>query len=271
MKTIRHIGIVYNLNSTGDAADIAKKLYDWLRERGKTPQLLETGHAGHAVELTREFASKHSNVLVISVSGDGGYHEVVNGAMQLPISKRPVVAVAGAGNANDHRRVARRNSLRELIQNQSIKPLDLLKISVSAEGYKYERYAHSYIGLGLTAEAGHVINIHSKGIFREIFHVLRALGSFSPFDIEQDGIRTKLDSLVFANINEIAKFIKLHKQANLTDGRFEIVRTEHVSRVRTFYELLRIIMTGNVEEKSTLRRKECVSFGCGPILVNRRH
>ncbi len=64
--------------------------------------LVPTEHAAHATELSRTAAGAGSP-LVVSVSGDGGYNEVVNGVRQAG-NERAASAVLAAGNANDHRR-----------------------------------------------------------------------------------------------------------------------------------------------------------------------
>ena len=84
-RTFESIVIIFNPNSTGDAPELAQQLHDRLKELlSYQPEitLQPTEHAGHAVDLAREAAGKGGDVLVVSVSGDGGYNEVVNGVMQ---------------------------------------------------------------------------------------------------------------------------------------------------------------------------------------------
>jgi len=63
---------------------------------------MPTEHAGHATQLSRS-AADSGRPLVVSVGGDGGYNEVVNGVMQAG-NDQASTAVLAAGNANDHRR-----------------------------------------------------------------------------------------------------------------------------------------------------------------------
>ena len=65
-------------------------------------RLVPTEFAGHARDLARSVAAAGAP-LIVSVSGDGGYNEVVNGVMDVPAS-RAVCTVLPAGNANDHHR-----------------------------------------------------------------------------------------------------------------------------------------------------------------------
>jgi diacylglycerol kinase (ATP) len=68
-------------------------------------ELVATQHAGHAPELALDAATS-GRPLTISVSGDGGYNEVVDGAMRSG-NANSVCGVLAAGNAKDHRRTIR--------------------------------------------------------------------------------------------------------------------------------------------------------------------
>lgn len=241
MKSFDTIVLIYNPQSTGGASAMAKKLAAQIKKIGLKPTLTPTKRAGHAAELAASITKKYKRPLIISVSGDGGYNEVINGVMEakcLRPSARPVVAVAGAGNANDHRRVMRSKSLIKLIERGTPKPLDLIHISAVAHGTKLERYAHSYIGFGLTPEVGHELNLHGKTTFDEMRLVVKTVTQLQPFTIVRDGKKRRSYSLVFANISEMAKFIKLDKTNDVRDDKFEAVEIHHRSKLWLLWELL---------------------------------
>jgi diacylglycerol kinase (ATP) len=72
------------------------------------PTLLEYGNADwsgtvyptHATELAKK-AGEEGYDMVIAMGGDGTVHEVVNGLMQLPEGKRPILGVVPVGSGND--------------------------------------------------------------------------------------------------------------------------------------------------------------------------
>jgi diacylglycerol kinase (ATP) len=98
------IVVIFNPHSTGDGPQLAEQLHaDLTRRLPDVPvRLCPTERAGHACDLARE-AAETGHPLIVSVSGDGGYNEVVDGVIQAG-NDNAVCAVKAAGNANDHRR-----------------------------------------------------------------------------------------------------------------------------------------------------------------------
>lgn len=253
-RTFESIVIIFNPNSTGDAPRLAEKLRDRLVELlTYSPEisLQPTGHAGHAVELAREASVSGSNVLVVSVSGDGGYNEVVNGVMRGG-NPKAVCAVMAAGNANDHRRVTGTKPLEEAIAEGQVRHIDLLHIQTGQGSDAPAEYAHSYIGFGLTPVVAIDLEKGSKGALKEMFSVVRTFSKFKPFEIRQsDGKRRKFDSLVFANIAEMAKYATLSAaEEHPSDGKFEVIIFPHMSKWRVLLTALRATTQGLGDQPS---------------------
>ncbi|WP_181781830.1 diacylglycerol/lipid kinase family protein [Pseudonocardia pini] len=221
--------VVFNPNSTGDAQERAEELKSGLADRAAhlPVDLRPTEHAGHAREIAREEAVSGSP-LIVSVSGDGGYNEVVDGVLKAGETTASA-AVLAAGNANDHRRVVGRRPLLDAIVDGTTSTLDVLRLTVDGE----VRYAHSYIGLGITPVVALELEQGGKGSLKEVVTTIRAFSRFHPFAIEVDGRRETFDSLVFANIAEMAKFATVAEDARPDDGVFEVVLVKHHSKLRT--------------------------------------
>lgn len=202
-------------------------------------EVLPTKKAGHAEELAYRAAKKYQNPLIISVSGDGGYNEVINGAWRAQEEgAKPVCAVAPAGNANDHRRTLRRQDLVKSIREQKVTQIDLLQMKVGQN----VRVAHSYIGLGLTPVVAVELNRHTLNRFKEMWLVLTTFWKYQPFEILLDGKRKQLGSLVFANIGQMAKVITLSDQADSSDGQFEIIEFPHWSKLALVIAILKSLV-----------------------------
>ena len=256
-RTFESIVIIFNPNSTGDAPELAQQLHDRLKELlTYQPEitLQPTEHAGHAVDLAREAASKGGDVLVVSVSGDGGYNEVVNGVMQAG-NPKAVCAVRAAGNANDHSRIIATKPLEEAIAEGRVHNIDLLRIHTGQKENEPLQYAHSYIGFGLTPVVATELEKGSKGALKEMVTVIQTFSKFEPFGIRlADGKRRKFDSLVFANINEMAKYATLSEAENHpSDGKFEVIVFPHMPKWRTLLTALNATTQGLGDQPSVSR------------------
>ena len=227
------IVVIFNPHSTGEAPQAAEQLCGDLEERlPEVPvRLCPTEWAGHARELAFD-AAKIGRPLIVSVSGDGGYNEVVDGVMHAD-NPDAISAVLGAGNANDHRRTTRKQPLADAVTAGDVTRIDLLALTVGAGSEAHTQYAHSYIGLGLTPVVAVDLEKGGKGSFKEILSVIRTFARFRPHRIElEDGSRRTFDSLLFANITEMAKYATLSENGRPDDGRFEVVTVPHTSKWR---------------------------------------
>lgn len=227
------IVVIFNPASSGPAEQLAEELRTDLTGRLPTMpvSLLRTRRAGHAAELARDAATT-GRPLIVSVSGDGGYNEVVNGVMQSG-NTDAVCAVRAAGNANDHRRATRERPLAEAIEAGQIRRIDLLRLTVGAKTTAHTQYAHSYIGVGLTPAVAEDLEKEGSGSFREIWSALRTFARFRPFRIElEDGSRQRFDSLLFANIHVMAKYATLSENGRPDDGVFEVIALRHTAKWR---------------------------------------
>ena len=265
MKTpvFDHIAIIFNPISTGDAPRMAKDLAKAIEKRIETigikPTLTPTKYARHGEELAENIGLKYKRPLIVSVSGDGGYNEVVNGALKAKAKSKkaqPVVAVVGAGNANDHRRVMRDEPLIKLIVKAKPKTIDLIHLTVKSDAENLERYAHSYIGLGISPEVAVELNRHSLSLWREVVIVCKAFMNFRPFKIIHKDVERRADSIIFANINEMAKVLKLKETLDVTDDRFEVVEFRHENKVSLLYHLLKAAIVG-VKNAPEFKSYEC--------------
>jgi diacylglycerol kinase (ATP) len=237
--------VIFNPQSTGPAPQRAEELKDTLADRlPDVPlQLCPTERAGHARELAAHAAAT-GRPLIVSVSGDGGYNEVVDGVMHAG-NPNAVCAVLAAGNANDHRRSTGEQPLVDAIVTGDVRHIDLLRLTVGSDSDAHTRYAHSYIGMGLTPIVAIDLEKGGKGSFKEIVSVVRTFAKFRPFTIDVDpgGLR-RLDSLLFANIDEMAKYATLSEDSRPDDGRFEIIALPHTAKWRILAVALKAATRG---------------------------
>ena len=120
--------------------------------------------------------------------------------------------------------------------------IDLLKLTVDGT----TRYAHSYIGLGLTPVVAVDLEKGGKGSLREMVTTVRAFARFRPFEIVRpDQTRERFDSIVFANINQMAKVATLSEdEGRPDDGTFEVITLRHTAKWRILATALRAASRG---------------------------
>jgi diacylglycerol kinase family enzyme len=219
-----HIAIIFNPESTGDSEQKARELAKTLRKSIKDVSIkcIATKYAGHAEKLAFEISKKEARPLIVSSSGDGGYNEVVNGVVSAK-NPRAICAVLPAGNANDHSRTMQKRPLADSIIKAKVTKIDLLEVDIKKDKERTIRYAHSYVGLGLTPVVAVELNQNTLSSLKETFIILKAFFKYRPFSIRHEGKTYRLDSLLFGNINQMAKVLTIAPQNRPTDGKFEVV------------------------------------------------
>jgi diacylglycerol kinase family enzyme len=135
--------------------------------------------------------------------------------------------------------------LAEAVVAGEIDRIDLLALTVGRGPDARTQYAHSYIGLGLTPIVAVDLEKGGKGSFKEILSVIRTFARFRPHQIElEDGTRRTFDSLLFANITEMAKYATLSENGRPDDGRFEVVTVPHAAKWRILAVAIKAAVRG---------------------------
>lgn len=251
--TFTAVTIIYNPNSTGPSAAHAKQLADQLVDSFPDLQidLMGTKRPGHAQDIAYTQAQKTSRPLIISSSGDGGYNEVINGVMEVRRrGSNPVCMVLAAGNANDHSRTIYDRPILDVISDGQIRKLDLMKISYVSKGRKLHRYAHSYIGFGLTPEVARSLNQTDLNPLKEKVLALKTFVEFQPISIIRRGKAQELDSLICTTIGEMAKLLTLAKHARPDDGKFEVAVFPHDKKAKLVGNITKAALLGLKHPKS---------------------
>lgn len=225
MQQLLNISILFNPNSTGASHKLATQMCKQLKRDvpGANITIAPTEYAGHAEVLAYDLARKHPGSFIISSSGDGGYHEVINGLMKA--KQEEFEATAGllpGGNANDHYHSLHRQDFLKAVQTYNFKVIDLLRIETTVQGKPYRRYAHSYVGLGLTPRIGKELTKASLNRFNEIWIIIKTFFQFRYTPLTVNGRTDQYQSLICSNIPRMAKVLTLSNDAQLHDGKFEI-------------------------------------------------
>ncbi len=258
--------IIYNPNSTGDGFSNAKTLARELREGGAEVTLRKTEYAGHGEKIAARYAAANKDLVLISSSGDGGYHEVVNGALQHAAGKF-VVGVLPSGNANDHHTALGSESLSQSILRKEFVRIDTIRVRATVDGQPWERFAHSYAGIGVTATAAKRITEGRPNVLTEKWIVAHSLLSFHSIKIKEDGKIRRYSSILFGNIDRMSKVLKLSENTSVTDGRFEISGIRFRSKLKLVMYLLSAATVG-LKKSQSMKRYSCETVTRLPIQLD---
>src|SRR4029450_6609636 len=146
--------------------------------------------------------------------------------------------------------------------------LDLLRLTVRTNGAVWSRYAHSYIGFGLTPLMAIGLKKDKKGIAMELISVMRTFNRLEPVEIGHGGGKRDLyASLVFANVSRMAKYGRVSNSGQPDDGLFEVVSCLHRGRRRIALMVLRAA-TGGLGKQPRVSHFEFATTKATPIQID---
>lgn len=240
------IYIIYNPNSTGDSkknAKILKQNLDKKIKKQKITKLIATKYAGHAQKLAKKWANSGKKILIISSSGDGGYNEIVNGVMDSPKAASMVsICLIPSGNANDHYHAVKTDALLDHICQGITKKMDILCVQSTLGNKPWKKYAHSYAGIGFSAEIGKKLTASDLNYFNEKWIVLRGLLRFNFTEILLDNSKQRISSLVVSNIGHMSKLLQLSNEYKIDDGKMELYIIPYKNKLHTLKTLMMMLV-----------------------------
>ena len=248
------VTIIYNPNSTGSSKAMAEDFMKTIQSRmpEQKVELMPTKYAGHAEKMAYKIAKHSKNPLIFSSSGDGGYNEVINGAMKA--QNKGYTATTGllpAGNANDHFHNVHTENIIDLIIAKKPKRIDLLRISYVSKKKDIQRYAHSYIGFGISSMVSRELNKTKLNRFKETWLVIRTLFTISPVKLKIDTEVRKYDSVIISNVDRMSKYLTVSHPSRMDDGLFEVTISKHENKFKLIALILRASLVKLKEDKQT--------------------
>jgi diacylglycerol kinase family enzyme len=163
--------------------------------------------------------------------------------------------------------------------------IDLIKVTAP----RWTRYAHSYVGLGMTPQIGKELTKADLNLFNEAWLVLTNLFKVRPVKIRMNGRVARYDHIVFSNIGRMSKYLTLSKDASVTDGVIELNTVKSESFTTLIRHLVHAATLGNDGAKTAstfefavlsdtsiqldgevyrLRRGDNVRVECAPEALN---
>lgn len=208
--------------------------------------LMKTTCRGEAVELAREAATQGCEA-VVAIGGDGTVHETVNGLMDVPLEVRPALGIVPAGSGNDVAYALGidkdlRRTL-DFIERGETRAVDVGEVR-TASG----RSCRSINNVGLLLEGQ--INLLSHQLawprgsglyFRAMLQTLMRRPPVAHLDLDCDGVRLQREAILLSIGNGPRSGGRFHlvPAASMSDGKFNYLLAEPMSRLRMLWEVRR--------------------------------
>ncbi|HEY5729187.1 MAG TPA: diacylglycerol kinase family protein [Anaerolineales bacterium] len=223
-----------------------------------------TVYPGHAIDLAK---SAEGYDMVIAMGGDGTVHEVMNGLMQIPEEKRPVLGVVPVGSGNDFAHGIGASTKPTEALNRAIhgEPSTVdLGLMIAGDGRK--EYFDNTLGIGF----GAIVTIRShklpllRGFIMYLTSVLQTiLLDHNPIkmQMEIDGkqMEKSIIYLVLSNGPREGGGFLVTPNAKIDDGILDYVMITDVSRLMMF-RIVPEVMKGTHGRFKQVTLDKCKKF-----------
>ncbi len=210
-----------------------------------------TVYPSHAIDLAKQ-AAEEGYDMVIALGGDGTVHEVMNGLMQVPENKRPVLGVVPIGSGNDFAYSIGINqkpshALAHALKAENIQPVD---IGLLVDEHGRKEYFDNTLGIGFDAIV--TIRSHKLPIVKGFLMYLTAV--IQTILLNHDPARVKVETenetwedqilmLTLCNGPREGGGFMMSANSKNDDGIFESVAVTNLSRT-TMFRLIPEFMKG---------------------------
>jgi diacylglycerol kinase (ATP) len=237
----RKVKIILNpIADMGNAWKVANDLRPIITEYGNA-DWSGTVFPTHAIELAKQ-AGEQGYDMVIAMGGDGTVHEVVNGIMQLPENKRPILGVVPVGSGNDfaHAIGVPTESDHALVQALKGEPLTI-DLGLMTDEHGRTEFFDNTFGIGFDAIV--TIRSHRLPIVRGFLMYLTAViqtiflnhnPALIQYETEQEKWEDRVLMTTLCNGGREGGGFMLSPDSKVTDGMLEYLMVRKVSRPMMF-------------------------------------
>ena len=226
-----------------------------------------TVYPTHAIELARQ-AAEEGYDLVIAMGGDGTVHEVMNGLMQVPMEKRPIMGVVPIGSGNDfaYSMGITQKSAHALAHALKAETIQSIDVGQMTDEHNRKEYFDNTLGIGFDA----VVTIRShklpivKGFLMYLTAVIQTiLLNHNParmqIETENEKWEESVIMLTLCNGPREGGGFMLSPNSKNDDGKMEFLTVNKVSRGMMF-RLVPEFMNGTHMRFKQIRMGEFKKF-----------
>jgi len=249
-------------------ADMGKA---WRIANDLRPIVADYGHADwsgtvyptHAMELAKQ-AGEQGYDMVVALGGDGTVHEVVNGLMQVPPEKRPILGVVPIGSGNDFAHAIGIHEKADIALTHALRGASKsIDLGLLVDETGRQEYFDNTLGIGFDAVV--TIRSHKLPVVRGFLMYLTAviqtiILNFDPMElkIETDSEKWEMPSVMLTVCNgprEGGGFL-VAPEARNDDGLFHYATIRKISRPMMF-RLVPEVMNGTHARFQQVRMGTC--------------
>jgi YegS/Rv2252/BmrU family lipid kinase len=249
----------------GNAWRVARDLRSITEQQGNVTWS-GTVYPGHAIELARE-ASEEGYDRIIAMGGDGTVHEVVNGIMQAPENKRPVLGVVPVGSGNDFAHgIGAAKKPNEALTRALNGQASTVDLALMTDGNGRKEYFDNTLGVGFGATV--TIRSHRLPLLRGFLMYLTAV--LQTIIIDHNPIKMQIESdsekweqkviyLVLCNGPREGGGFIIAPEAKIDDGILHYAMITDVSRAMMF-RIVPEVMKGTHGKFKEVKMGTCKKF-----------
>jgi diacylglycerol kinase (ATP) len=222
-----------------------------------------TVYPTHATELAYQ-AGKQGYSMVVAMGGDGTVHEVINGLMQVPPKKRPILGIVPVGSGNDFAHAVNipTNPVEALRLVLTGRP-QMIDLGFVRDEHGRSEYFDNTLGIGFDA----VVTIHShrlpllRGFLMYLTAVIQTIIlNFNPMNMHVETDRESWDQptlmLTLCNGPREGGGFFVAPEAKMDDGLIHYAAIRKVSRPMMF-RLIPEVMNGTHGRFKQVRLGAC--------------
>jgi diacylglycerol kinase (ATP) len=235
----RKIKIILNpMADMGNAWRVARDLRSITEQYGGI-DWSGTVYPGHAIDLAKQ---SEGYDMVIAMGGDGTVHEVMNGLMQIPEDRRPILGVVPVGSGNDFGHgIGASTSPAEALNRAISGEPSTVDLGLMTDGHGRREYFDNTLGIGFGAMV--TIRSHQLPLLRGFLMYLTAVIQTIVLDhnpirmqIEMDGkkMEESIIYLILCNGPREGGGFRVAPDAKIDDGLLDYAMITNVSRLKMF-------------------------------------
>ena len=263
---------IYNPNSgKGYIINKIDTVVNRLKERYDEVVLMPTQYACHAKKIVHDICEqnqkKDENYIdtIVAAGGDGTVNEVISGLAPFDVEIRPYLGLIPCGTVNDLA-----SSLK--IPKKINKQLDVIINGKSIE-YDFFKINNDKYGVyvcctGLFTQQSYSTNQKKKRFWGRVAYAIDAIKSLKkqrPVDLifktGETTIEEKCSLMLAINSRSVAG-MKLNKQADINDGKVDVVMLpcSNKIRIRDYLRVAKLFVLGVKWAKRKYERKKNVQY-----------